>query len=277
MHALKLSTRFSGMFVLLFTAMFLWQGCQQTDQAYVGIKGATDPDKVKLKKSLKWLNPQPNIRPVSANDMVIYLRAKDSSGSGIDLYDAVRDEVERLGYRVTRNIDEARFTFNADIRHFGEMSDKEYDALVGGAALGGLTGAVVGHNVGDNRDAGAVIGAGVGALLGNVVSNRNKMRRITLVTDITIGERVDSGVSTRRRGEGSSSSSHSGGFNVGSGAETGRSSASVSETQSVELKEDFLYHQNRATVAAEKLNLTLAEAEPVLVSTLSRAVANTLP
>lgn len=264
---------------VLFVGMAVFQGCQPLDQAYVGTKAATDPDKVRLRSSLSWLNPQPNIRPVSANQMVVYLRVRDSSGSGIDLYDAVRDEVEKLGYRVTRNIDEAQYTFNADIRHFGELSEKQYDAVVGGAALGGITGAVIGHNVGNrsSRNVGALGGAVIGGLIGDAVANRNKMRRIVLVTDVTIGERVETGVETRRRAEGDTSTSHAGGFNVGSGSERGSSSAGSAETQSVEIREDFLYHTNRATASAQKINLTLDEAEPVLVDKLARAVSNALP
>ncbi len=260
-------------------ALIFLQGCESVDRGYEGLVGATDPDKVKLQAGLKWMSPQPRIRPVSSDKMVVYCRVRNSSGSDIDISNAVANEIECLGYRLTRNIDEAQFVVNADVRYFGEGAKKELGPVVVGGVAGGVTGGVIGHNVGDGHTTeGAVIGAAAGALLGDIVANRNKIRDINLVVDVVIGERIEGQkVTTTRGSHDDVVVTHTDAFNKGGGTEGGDSSAGSSESQQVTIEEDFLYHANRATASAQRMNLTLAEAAPVLTNKLSKAIANALP
>jgi hypothetical protein len=269
----------SACLCLVFAWVVLLQGCRSADSAYVGVVGMTDPDKVKAEASLKWLNLQPRIRPVSADKMVVYLRVKNSSGSDIDVSDAVRLEVERLGYRITNDPRQAHFTVSADVRWFGEGASKELGPIAGGGVAGGVAGGVIGHNVGSgNTVGGAVAGAAAGAVLGNIVANRNKMRNINLVIDVVIGERIEGQkVVTGRSSNEESSVTHRDAVNKGSGAEGGQSSAGSSESQQVSVQEDFLYHENRLTASAQKLNLTLPEAAGVMGPRIAKAIAGVLP
>ena len=270
---------FKSVVFMIVGVSLLSVGCESVDSGYEGLVGMTDPDKVRLQTDLKWMSPQPRIRPVSADDMVIYCRVRNSAGADVDVSEAVKDKVEDMGYTLTRNIDEARFTLNADVRYLGEGAKKDLGPVVIGGVLGGVTGAVIDHNVGkDNITTGAIGGAAAGALLGNIVANRNKIREFSLVVDVVIGERVKGQkVATTRRSSETTKVTHSDTFNKGGGTEGGRSSAGSSENQSVSIEEDFLYHTNRITATAKKMNLTLSESAPVLTDKISRAIAGSLP
>lgn len=269
---------FCGLVLASFSVFLVMGGCEGLDRSYESMVVATDPDRARMRVGLKWMNPQPRIRPVSSHQMYVYCRVRNSSGADIDLDDAVRSEIEKVGYRLTRNIDEAQFTINADLRFVGESAYKTPDALLGGAGLGAIGGAVLGHNIGkDNTGKGALIGAAVGGLIGDVVANRNKMREFTMIVDVTLGERIRGGVVTQRGSRADSNVSSSSGLNVGGGFERGSSSAGSSESSSVEVREDFLYHENRVVARAERLNLTFGEAAGVLTHRLSRALSSALP
>jgi hypothetical protein len=273
------TSKLTGVIILLVAAaLVVLNGCATMDSAYEKTVSVTDPDKTRLSTELTWLNPQPRIRPVSSDKMFVYCRVKNSSGSDIELRDAIQDEIEELGYRLTRDIDEAQFTIMADLRHFGEGSETSSTPLIAGAVIGGVGGGVIGHNVGTgNTGTGAVAGAVAGAVIGDIVAKRNKIRTINLIVDITIGERIGKKVSTKRGSEEESYVEHAGDISAGAGLESGHSSSGSSDSQSVALEEDFLYHSNRATSSATRMNLTLDQAEGPLVRKLSQAVANALP
>ncbi len=260
----------------------LISGCESIDRGYEGVVATTDPDRARLQTKVRWLNPQPRIRPVSADQMYVYSRMRNSAGADIDEFgfeDGLNDALERHGYRLTRNIDEAQFILNADLRFLGDAADKRFDAVVGGAAVGAGAGAVIGHNVGkNNTGGGALIGAAAGALLGDIIANRNKQRIYTLVVDVSLGERIRGGVNTTRGTEAEENvRSSTGVTNTGGSYEAGSARSGSSESQSVQLQEDFLYHDNRVIASAERLNLTLPEAEPPLTDRLTRAIAGALP
>ncbi len=252
-------------------------GCQGLDRTHESVVKATDPDRARIQSNLKWLNPQPRIRPVSSDQMYVFCRVKNSSGTDVDLRRAILDEVEAQGYRLTRNVDEAQFTLTADLRYLGETATKQHDAVVGSAIIGGIAGAVIGNNSGGRTGEGAAIGAVAGALLGDVTEKRNKDREFTLVVDVIIGERIRGGVNTTREGNQSGSVQSSNAQRTGAGYETGRSDAGSSERQIYETTEEFLYHENRVTASAKRLNLTLEEATPSLTRRLSRAISSALP
>jgi len=251
-------------------------GCEGIDRGYESWVKSTDPDRARLATELEWLNPQPRIQP--SNHNFVYCRVRNSSGADINLRHAVQDEIEASGFRLTRNLDEAQYIINADLRYFGESTDKTHDALVGGAVLGGVGGAVIGHQMGDGHAGeGALVGAAAGALLGNIIADRNKMRKISLIVDVRIGERIQGGVVTNRGGQSKSDLGSSNAMGTTGGRESGSSSTGFNESQSVQLSDDFLYHENRVIAWAERLNLAAVEAEPVLTRRLSRAIASALP
>ena len=257
--------------------MLLFSGaCGTLDKAYVGVVGMVDPDQKRLTQETRWLNPQPNFRMVSQHKMVVFVRVRDSSGSDLDISRDVRIALEDLGYRLTRNIDEAQYLLSVDLRYYGENARADGGRATMAAGIGGaIVGGIVGHQSGRGVE-GATVGALATGMLFNVAASRNKVREFDIVADVRVGERIEGGVSTTRRSGEDSSISHSGGaFSGGSDRSSSRSSSG--ETQQVHIEEDFLYSQNRLIVFVRKLNLSPDEAAPVLENRLIKALSNVLP
>jgi hypothetical protein len=251
-------------------------GCAAMDKAYVGTVKAVDPDQAKLKQETRWLNPQPNLRMVSQDKMVAFIRIRDSSGSGLDVGHQVQQAVEDLGYKVTRNIDEAQYLINADIRYFGENARADGGRATMAAGIGGgIVGGIIGHQSRRGGE-GAVVGALATGLLFDTLAQRNKIREFDAVVDVRVGERIEGGVRTTRRSGDEQVVAHSGSGGAG-GSDFGASAGGSEEEQRAVVDEDFLYHQNRLVTYVSKLNLAPDEADPVLRDRLVKALSNVLP
>jgi len=262
-------------------ALFCLAGCRTMDRGYRGMTGMTNPDKMKLQTGLRWMNPQPRLREVSGAAMVVYLRVRNSGAAPLAAAELARElkaGLEAAGYRVSTDRDEAQFTLNADIRAYGENANKDLGAgMVASTVVGGVAGAVAGHAIGGGSGRATGLGAAGGALIGagiaNVMANRNKMIEIDLVVDLRIGERIHGGVQTTRRASEESSVRQQAGVS----GEAGASRAGSSETQELELHEDFLYHENRLVAHATKMGLTADEALPVVSARMATALSGVLP
>lgn len=253
-------------------------GCQTADRAYEGTAGVVNPDSTRLQGGVKWLSPpsQMGLRQTPSSDMTVYLRVKNSSGSAVaGLFNSIAEQLRQAGYEVTRNIDDAQYTLLADTRYYGENRKKDGGgAILTGAGLGGITGAVIGHNVGDgNRNVGAAAGAAMGAIAGNIMANRNKMVEIDIVVDIRVGERVEGGVQTETTTDTGAGVSH----RDRSGSETGSGTSGTSQVQKLTRDDDFLYHSNRVVAHAKRMNLTPDQALPYLEERVSAAIGSVLP
>ncbi|MDH4228119.1 MAG: complement resistance protein TraT [Nitrospirota bacterium] len=251
-------------------------GCSTLDKAYVGTVGMVDPDKTRLKQETRWLNPQPNLRMVGDDQMTVYVRVRDSSGSEIDITGDLRAALEDRGYRVTRSLKDAQYVLNLDLRYFGENAHADGGRATMAAGIGGaIVGGVIGHQ---SRRAGegAIVGGLATGMLFDVAAQRNKVREFDVVIDARIGERVEGGVQTTRSSGDVGMVGHSGSSSAG-GRDSGFAAGGSSESQSVETTEDFLYHQNRLLIFVSKMNLGPEEAQPVLQERLTKALANTLP
>lgn len=262
----------------LMLSCLAFAGCQTADRAYEGTAGVVNPDSTRLQGGLKWLSPpsQMGLRQMSTSDMTVYLRVKNSAGSAVSgLYNRIAEQLRQAGYEVTRNIDEAQYSLLADTRYYGENRRKDGGgAILTGAGLGGITGAVIGHNVGDgNRNVGAAAGAAMGAVVGNIMANRNKMVEIDLVVDVRVGERIEGGVRTETTADTDAGVSH----RDRSGSEIGSGSSATTQVQKLTRTDDFLYHNNRVVAHAKRMNLTPDQALPYLENRISSAVGSVLP
>lgn len=240
-----------------------------------------DPEAGELKTSLKQLNPRANIRPASEKDMLVYVRYRNSSGSVLDVRDAVMNEITHSGYRIVKDIDQAQYILTADLRFVGKKSSDTYGHTVFGALLGAVAGAVIGHQMGGGTTE-KVVGGGIGAVLGGLagkaIDNRNRIVTVDMVVDLRIGERIKGGVTTNRQGDSNRSlNSNTRSNTTGGTFEGGRSGSNYSESTKFEQKEDFFYHENRFIATATKLKLTYGEAHEALSGQISRAIAGSLP
>ncbi|MCH9023667.1 MAG: hypothetical protein IID32_13030, partial [Planctomycetes bacterium] len=74
-----------GVFLGCFSLFLVMGGCSDMDRSYERMVVATDPDRARMRTGLKWMNPQPRIRPVSSDQMYVYCRVRNRSGADIDL------------------------------------------------------------------------------------------------------------------------------------------------------------------------------------------------
>ncbi len=246
--------------------------------------GIMNPKLKEIQTKSEWLNPSPHIRPVSDKDKLVYLSIRNTSGSDIDARAAIKQKVQELGYRITGDLDTAKFILMADVRYMGEKSEKGYGNTVGGAVIGGVSGAVLGNtlskkNKGRNTAIGAVGGAGLGALVGNIVDGHNQVVTYDLVCDIRIGERIDGGVKTEVRGSADRGLKQNANFgrSSGTGTENGSSRSNTRVSTKFTREEGFYYHEARLVCSATKINLTEVEASNPLELRLSRTVGQVLP
>lgn len=259
---------------LSFLAISGLVGCTTLDSVYQGAVGITDPDSVKLRGDVEWLNPQPDVR--FSNDMTVYLRVRNSSGSEFpvnQLRSQVANEIEDAGYQLVRQPDQAQYVLRVNVRGYGENAAAEFSSGAG-AAIGGL----IGYHVSSHDEYQAAAGVGgavVGEVVTNILRNRNKQVRIDLVTDLIVGERIKGGVkTTRTTSDNQQLHSLQAGKQAGN---TGRSRTQSSERQIVEITEDFLNHENRLVASAERLKLTPEEALDFLLVKMVSAISGVLP
>jgi hypothetical protein len=268
--------RFRATVLVVGLAAALLPACSAMDKAYVGTVGAVDPDQLKLKQETRWLNPQPNMRVVSQDKMTVFVRMKDSSGSDLDISRELRMALEDMGYTLTRNVDEAQYILNADIRYYGENARADGGRATMAAGIGGgIVGGIIGHQSRRTGE-GALVGAAATGLLFDTLAQRNKIREFDAVVDLNLGERVKGGVRTTRTTSDEQAVGHVGSASKG-GFDVGASASSSEDTQRAFVEEDFLYHKNRLVTYVSKLNLSPEEADPVLKERLVKALSNVLP
>jgi hypothetical protein len=242
-------------------------------------QSCTSQRSAELSISSKWMTPAPHIRPVSGKDKIVYCSIKNTSGSSLELKEAVLTKIKSLGYRVTDDLDEARFVLMADLRYFGKKTKKGYGGTVGGALIGAAAGGVIGNTTskGNNRTRdtviGSVVGAVIGGFIGNYKDNKDKIDIFDLVVDIRIGEKIMGGIETKV----AKNSARAINSANRSGSESAKSNSSSKETSSFVRQENFDYHQSRLVCTAKKWGLTEAEAQTPLSKKLSDQISRLLP
>jgi outer membrane lipoprotein SlyB len=248
-------------------------GCQAIDRGYESVVSATDPDRVRLNTTLKWLKPQPRVGYDCPYGKTVYVRVKNSAGIDIDFAKVVQVEIMQQGYIITYDPSQASYILVADIRDLREKTIKHADGAVAGAVGGAVVGGVIGNNTNAGTGPGAVIGGIFGALLGSTADNRNKDREYIFTVDTSVGERMDVGVETTKTNNNITNLNS----RAGATGESGSSHSSGSESQFYQAQEDFYFHTNRMIITARSLNLRLNDAAPILIRRASLAIASTLP
>ena len=138
----------------------------------------------------KWNGKIPQVPILSNADNTVLLRVKNSSGSDMEIKDAVRKAVMDEEYAIVDHIDDASYIARMDLHYFGVSRGKPgtYGKMAG-AIGGGVVGGVIGHNTGSTPKStvgGAAIGALAGLAAGHVIDNFRRTVRYDLVVDVTM-------------------------------------------------------------------------------------------
>lgn len=200
------------------------------------------------------------LEPVAPSKQIIYFRFRNTSDEDLDIARKLKEEFENIGFKVTRNPEEANFMVQANLLKVGQMDENEQRNYLGagfgvGAAAAGVT-ALTGGNYRNAGKAG-LIGAVVGLA---VEAARVKDVHYALVTDVEIRQRPMKGEKVTQN------DSMSG--QMGSG--------SVSKQSSTANNVQWKKYRTRIVSSAYAPGLEFEQARPFLEDGLVKALKGTM-
>lgn len=201
--------------------------------------------------------------PVSADKRSVYVQVRNTSDQqGFDMEPVVVGAIRAKGYQIVNDPDQATYVLQANVLQVGKIDPSAAEAALragyggaGGAMSGALAGAAAG-GLTSPSGRGALAGALIGGAINLVANAAVKDVYYSVTTDIQIKERNRNGKTTTIQTESRLQQGTSGGTQT-----------NYSDTT------DWRAYQTRIVSTANKMNLELAEALPVLREGISRSVA----
>ncbi|GBQ81360.1 complement resistance protein TraT [Asaia bogorensis] len=226
--------------------------------------------------------------PVPQNQKTVYLGIRNTSDyPELDIRSALASALQQRGYTIMPDAMGAHYLLQANVLQAGKLTKEQSSALLSsnygqplqslaiGAASGGLVGGLTGN-------AGAGLGVGLGLAAASALVNYAYQDVTYAITvDIQLSERPANGGKVRQHTHthhGSGSSRLSGGVTDSTAqtygaASSGDSNANV-RVQDIDETSDFKKYTLRDVAYADKVNLKLGEAMPVLTQRLAVSFAN---
>lgn len=218
------------------------------------------------------------INPVAKNKRLIFVSSKNTSGQKIDLENTIMRELEAKGYTVVDDPEMATYILMTNVLY---CDKKDENNATGGALAGGIAGAgVSGYN---NNSGGQMVGAAVGAaVVGGLLAKLTEDTIFQMQVDIVIREKANGSVlasNVTASGQASVNDSKKAGFvNAFGGAvrptdATGQLNSNMANANSQEYETKYIEHKTMLFAEATKMDLTLAEATPILEKQISMQIA----
>lgn len=226
--------------------------------------------------------------PVPQSQKTIYLGIRNTSDyPELDLRGPLTQALQARGYAVVTDPSEAHYLLQANVLYAGKLTQGQESALLSsnygqpvqslalGAAAGGLTGGLSGNGA-------AGLGVGLGVMAASALINYAYQDVTYAITiDIQLSERPKRGVTVRQhshthRGSGSNrvqtavTEQTAQTYGV---AGSGDSNANTRD-QDIDETSDFKKYNIRDVAYADKVNLKLPEAMPVLTQRLAVSFSN---
>lgn len=218
------------------------------------------------------------INPVAKSKRLVFVSYKNTSGQAINLENTIIRELESKGYTVVDDPEMATYVLMMNILY---CDKKQENNAAGGAVAGGLAGAGVSaynHNSGGQM-AGAAIGA---AVVGGLLAKLTEDTIFQMQVDIVIREKANGKVlasNVTASGQASVNDSKKAGFiNSFGGAvrptdASGQINSNIANANAQEYETNYIEHKTMLFAEATKMNLTLAEATPILEKQISTQIA----
>lgn len=190
--------------------------------------------------------------PVTCDKKKVYIQIRNTSGKDtFNLHNRLARAIALKGYEVETNPDKAYYMVQINVLQISKVNLNEAESAFDSGFGGGLLGATVGGIAGANNR--ALLGAGLaGAVIGIAADAMVKDMYYTIITDVQLGERSavnEVTVSNLRQGN------------------------STNKIQSSSKKDNWKKYQTRIVSTANKVNLKLEEATPLLVDELVNSIA----
>lgn len=198
------------------------------------------------------------LQPVSDDEEVVYVQVKNTSDQpGFEVTEKIKKSIIARGYKVTDDMDKAHYILQANVLKVTSMTPEEAKDVQGSTFNSAISGGAVGAGVGAlSGDSSTALAAGlIGAAIGTIADAAVKDITFVAVVDLQISERVAVGDAISQK---STSKLKNG------SSETVQNSSGDTQWQR---------YQTRLTATADKVNLTYAEAQPVLEQNVANSVA----
>ena len=196
------------------------------------------------------------LEPVNANQQVIYLQVRNTSDEqNIKVAPQIEQQLERKGYKITKDLAKAHYLIQANILKVGKSDLRDNQYLLSSGFGSGITGAIVGASAFGGGS--GMIGTGlIGGLVGVAADAMVEDTNYVMVTDLQISERAKKGVVVTERNQATLHQGTSG-------------SKTVTSSQNI----DWNRYQTRIVSTANQVNLDFPKAEPELEKGLTDAIA----
>ncbi len=194
------------------------------------------------------------LQPVAPTKQVVYLQVHNTSGStAFDLAPSLMQALVAQGYQITHNVNKAHYLLQVNMLRAGKVDNHNDVARTlaggaGGALVGGLLGSMT------NDSATTTVAALGGAALGGLIGAFVKDVTYAAVADIQISTRTNQAVHRQ-------SKQH---LQQGSSGFTRLTSEGTTHWERV---------QTRVVTSANKVNLSLQQAAPAMVHSMSQSIA----
>ena len=245
----------------------------------------TGNEYAKPQSKLEWV-VMPDLAPPSSENVSVWLRYKDASGTGLDLRAQVEQAVQSQGYKLIDSPSDADYQLVATLRHFdkaarfdggeGAMNTVESAAPIAGT----VAGAVVGYQLaesGTGAVAGGIVGGASGLLASAAMDNASKVSEWDLVLDLQVNERIEGGFTEQVEGASKAEASTQGAVRGGGRMEAGGNSSSQSRSAELERERTHFSNTGRLVAVAYQMTMSREEALQELLPRLPSAVASALP
>lgn len=236
-----------------------------------------------LRTGQRWASPVMAPKPVQPEQRTIWFRYRNLTQEDYDLSAQIRAALERSGYRLVEDPDQAHFNCYYTLRFFGE-NEKEDNGRTIAAGLGAVAGGAAGYGIASaagagtgGRVAGTVGGGTVGAIVGYAISNGARPIEYNLILDVRVAERKKGVVkaTTRIRDQLRQTSGSSN--DTSGGAVSGMQSTADTSEQEYRETTNMLWRENRLVLYAKQIGLEPQEAKPELEKALVKMLPQILP
>jgi hypothetical protein len=195
--------------------------------------------------------------PVAPSQKTIFIAVKNTSGETLDIKNPLAQALTANGYRVINNPNQAHYMIQANIKMIGKMSRSASKNSLGGGYGSALAGAGTGAALGAFGNSKTMLAGGIaGGIVGIAADSLVKKVNYTVITDVQISERVGKGVTVKEH------------FN--SALDNGTSSTTY---QTSNKNSNYQHYRTRVISNANKMNLSFAQARPVLEQELVKTLA----
>ncbi len=196
--------------------------------------------------------------PVASDKKTILVQVRNTSDlADFNPSNMIITKLERAGYTITDNPDDANYMLQANILKVARMDKDDAQKVLfagyGGILEGTLIGAAVGGSVGSGKT--MLAGGLIGAALGTVADSWVRDVTYSVITDVQLSERAGDGVVINEHSHATLVQGDSGQKRVTSNETT-----------------NWRRHQIRVVSTAGKVNLKFEEAKPELLDGISNSI-----